>query len=73
MKCCEKIFGTVKIYLCTTPVLVIFNSAGKIALYTDASIKGVGAVLKQPQKDVRKMSFKTGISFLKKIERVTVK
>lgn len=35
-------------------VLKIFHSEHSIEIYTDASIKGIGAVLKQEDKDGRK-------------------
>jgi len=31
--------------------LAIFNPETPIYIYTDASVKGVGAILKQPQED----------------------
>lgn len=48
---CKKSFEEVKEYLCTTPVLAIFDPNKPIYIYTDASIEGVGAILKQPQED----------------------
>ncbi len=48
---CEKSFHLIKNYLCSTPVLAIFNPDSAIIIQTDASIKGIGAVLKQPQKN----------------------
>jgi len=51
---CQKSFEKVKNYLCSTPVLAIFDSTAPIHIYTDASIEDVGAVLKQPQEDGRK-------------------
>ena len=38
-----------KDFLCTQPVLAIFDPKLPIHIYTDASIKGLGAELKQPQ------------------------
>jgi len=48
---CQKSFEKVKNYLCSTPVLAIFDPTAPIHIYTDASIEGVGAVLEQPQED----------------------
>lgn len=48
---CQKNFDKVKNYLCTEPILAIFDPALEIHIFTDASIEGVGAVLKQPQSD----------------------
>ena len=36
-------------FLCTQPVLAIFDPDLPIHIYTDASLKGIGAELKQPQ------------------------
>lgn len=48
---CEEAFVRVKEYLATTPVLAIFDHSKPIHIYSDASIEGLGAVLKQPQED----------------------
>lgn len=37
--------------ICSQPVLAIFDPDLPIYIYTDASLLGVGAVLKQPQKN----------------------
>lgn len=37
--------------LCSQPVLTIFDPELPIHIYTDASLQGVGAVLKQPQQN----------------------
>lgn len=47
---CQKTFNKVKDLLCAESILAIFDSTLPIFIYTDASIQGVGAVLKQPQK-----------------------
>jgi len=44
---CQESFETIKTLLCSEPVLKIFDPDLPIAIYTDASIKGIGAVLKQ--------------------------
>lgn len=44
---CQKSFDAVKTLLCSEPVLKIFDPALPISIYTDASLQGVGAVLKQ--------------------------
>lgn len=48
---CQKTFEYMKTFLCTQPVLTIFDPELPIHIYTDASIQGIGAVLKQPQID----------------------
>ena len=50
-ECCQITFESVKNYLTTPPVLAIFDRDAPINIYTDASSLGIGAVLKQPQKD----------------------
>lgn len=44
---CQESFDKIKSLLCSEPFLKIFNPELQINIYTDASIKGVGAVLKQ--------------------------
>lgn len=46
---CETSFQEAKNCLCTSPVLTIFDRTLPILIYTDASIEGIGAVLKQKQ------------------------
>ncbi len=48
---CQKSFEYVKNLLCKKPILTIFDPKLPIFIYTDASLLGVGAVLKQPQPD----------------------
>lgn len=48
---CQRAFEEMKQVLCTQPVLTIFDPNRPIHIYTDASVLGVGAVLKQPQED----------------------
>lgn len=48
---CQKAFETVKNLLCSQPVLEIFDQDLPIVIYTDASLEGLGAVLKQIQKN----------------------
>ena len=48
---CQNSFNKIREYLCTEPILAIFDPNGPIIIHTDASIEGVGATLKQPQKD----------------------
>ena len=48
---CEESFDKIKLLLCSEPVLGIFDPKLKIKIYTDASIKGIGAILKQPQEN----------------------
>lgn len=44
---CQESFEKVKSLMCSEPILKIFDPESQIIIYTDASIKGVGAVLKQ--------------------------
>lgn len=46
---CQKVFEIIKNHLCSSPILAIFDPKLPIAIYTDASIQGIGAVLKQTQ------------------------
>lgn len=46
---CQKSFDEMKKILCSQPILTIFHPNLPIFIYTDASLLGVGAVLKQPQ------------------------
>jgi hypothetical protein len=48
---CQKSFEAIKGLLCSTPILAIFDPNLPIHIYTDASIQGIGAVLKQPQRN----------------------
>lgn len=50
-KKCQESFEMVKGYLCTGPILAIFDPTAPIHIFTDACLDGVGAVLKQPQLD----------------------
>jgi len=46
---CQKAFENIKKLLCSQPVLEIFDKELPIKIYTDASLEGVGAILKQTQ------------------------
>lgn len=46
---CQESFDTIKNLLCLKPILAIFDPDLPIHIYTDASIQGIGAILKQPQ------------------------
>lgn len=48
---CEKAFNMIKDYLCTAPILSIYDYNKPVFIETDASFKGIGATLKQPQED----------------------
>lgn len=48
---CQESFDKIKKLLCSEPILKIFDPKLPISIYTDASIKGVGAVLKQEDKN----------------------
>lgn len=46
---CQKSFDKIKDLLCSEPILAIFDQDLPINIYTDASLQGIGAVLKQTQ------------------------
>lgn len=46
---CQQSFESVKKLLCSQPILEIFDQNLPIEIYTDASLNGIGAVLKQTQ------------------------
>lgn len=46
---CQASFDRIKDLLCRQPILAIFDQKLPINIYTDASLKGIGAILKQPQ------------------------
>lgn len=48
---CQRAFDTIKSLLCSQPILEIFDQNLPINIYTDASLEGVGAILKQTQPD----------------------
>lgn len=48
---CEKSFTEIKKLLCSQPVLEIFDKDLPIKIFTDASIEGIGAILKQMQRN----------------------
>lgn len=48
---CDEAFNKIKEILSSEPVLAIFNPKSHTYIYTDASIKGLEAVLKQPQEN----------------------
>ncbi|OWR52012.1 putative orf [Danaus plexippus plexippus] len=50
-KICQESFDKIKNMLCLRPILEIFDPDLPIHIYTDASIQGIGAILKQPQKN----------------------
>jgi len=50
-KTCKEAFENIKSYLCKAPILAIFDPEKEIIIRTDASQEGVGAVLKQKQKN----------------------
>ena len=55
---------------CSQPVLEIFDKNLPIRIYTDASLKGIGAVFKQVQNDGKEIQRSI---FFKKIKRCTEK
>lgn len=48
---CQSAFDAIKSLLCSQPILEIFDQNLPINIYTDASLEGVGAILKQIQQD----------------------
>ncbi|CAB3230820.1 unnamed protein product [Arctia plantaginis] len=48
---CEETFSNIKNLLCSQPVLEIFDKDLPITIYTDASLNGIGAILKQIKKN----------------------
>lgn len=50
-KACQDSFDTIKKLLCLKPILEIFDPYLPIHIYTDASILGIGAILKQLQEN----------------------
>lgn len=48
---CEEAFESIKAYLCSSPILSIYDQDRPVFIYTDASGVGLGAILKQPQDD----------------------
>lgn len=48
---CENCFKELKQYLCSIPILAIYNKEKNIVIEVDASRSGLGAVMKQPQED----------------------
>lgn len=50
---CQRAFDMIKSLLCSQPVLEIFDQDLPINIYTDASLEGVGAILKQIQPNGR--------------------
>lgn len=48
-KDCQEAFEKIKQLLCSQPILEIFDQGLPINIYTDASLEGIGAVLKQTQ------------------------
>jgi len=46
---CQNAFEYIKNFFCQKPVLAIFDPELPIYIYTDASLQGLGAVMKQPQ------------------------
>ena len=56
-----------KNFLCTQPVVAIFVPDLPIHIYTDASLKGIGAELKQPQLNEKTKIEKTVAYFSRKL------
>lgn len=69
-KDCQEAFEKIKQLLCTQPILEIFDQSLPINIYTDASLEGIGAVLKQiqPNKKEKPVAY-----FSKKLNEVQKK
>lgn len=65
---CQESFLKAKKLLCSSPILAIFNPLAPVYIFTDASVEGVGATLKQPQED---NSLKPVFLFLKKAYKIS--
>lgn len=61
---CQKSFDFIKVCLCNEPCLAIFSPNKQTVVYTDASLEGIGAVMKQKQEDG---TFKPVAYFSKKL------
>ena len=48
---CDNAFQNVKKYLCSSPILQIYDYEKPVYIFTDASGEGFGAVLKQPKEN----------------------
>lgn len=48
---CERAFQDIKNYLCSSPILAIYDQKKPVYIYTDASGGGLGAIMKQTQED----------------------
>lgn len=48
---CEESFEMIKKYLCSSPILAIYDVEKPVIIETDASFTGLGATLKQPHTD----------------------
>lgn len=64
---CEKSFNLIKDSLCSQPCLAIYDPRKETVVQTDASLEGIGAILKQKQEDG---SFKPIAFFSKKLNEV---
>lgn len=67
---CQKAFEFIKKLLCSQPVLEIFDQELPIKIYTDASLEGIGAILKQTQSNGKE---KPVAYFSKKLNEVQKK
>lgn len=45
---CENCFQSIKDYMCSSPILTIYDANKPVIIETDASYQGIGAALKQP-------------------------
>ncbi len=68
--CCQKVFAKAIDYLVSEPCLAIFSLEKETIVQTDASLDGIGAILKQKQNDG---SYKSVSYFSKKLTESTIK
>jgi len=64
---CQKAFKFIKKLLCSQQILQIFDQELPIKIYTDASLEGIGAILKQTQPNEKE---KPVAYFSKKLNKV---
>lgn len=48
---CEKCFQSIKKYMCSSPILTIYDPKKPVIIETDASYQDIGASLEQPDAD----------------------
>ena len=48
---CDRSFNQIKDYLCSSPILAIYDQSREVFIFSDASDQGIGAILKQPDEE----------------------